>query len=77
MVMFLAGYWLDGVARRAPEPRATRWVGTYRTESVSSPELVSSNLDQALRLPCFRGIARRGFGWLAYGVLSVEGQDLK
>ena len=42
--------WLlaDGVARREPEQRATRWVGTYRTVSVSSPELVSSNLDQEI-----------------------------
>lgn len=44
--------WLlaDGVARREPEQRATRWVGTYRTVSVSSPELVSSNLDQEIKL---------------------------
>jgi hypothetical protein len=44
--------WLlaDGVARREPEQRATRWVGTYRTVSVSSPELVSSNLDQESRI---------------------------
>jgi len=44
--------WLlaDGVARREPEQRATRWVGTYRTVSVSSPELVSSNLDQGTTL---------------------------
>ena len=44
--------WLlaDGVARREPEQRATRWVGTYRTVSVSSPELVSSNLDQVFKL---------------------------
>jgi hypothetical protein len=44
--------WLlaDGVARREPEQRATRWVGTYRTVSVSSPELVSSNLDQGIKV---------------------------
>jgi hypothetical protein len=56
--------WLlaDGVARREPEQRATRWVGTYRTVSVSSPELVSSNLDQALTVAGLGGIARRGFG---------------
>ena len=49
--------WLlaDGVARREPEQRATRWVGTYRTVSVSSLELVSSNLDQVARLASLLG----------------------
>ena len=65
--------WLlaDGVARREPEQRATRWVGTYRTVSVSSLELVSSNLDQVARLASLLGDSKewiwggwRGGGWV-------------
>ena len=65
--------WLlaDGVARREPEQRATRWVGTYRTVSVSSLELVSSNLDQDYNLAGLAGDSKEGiwgessgrFGW--------------
>ena len=57
--------WLlaDGVARREPEQRATRWVGTYRTVSVSSLELVSSNLDQGFRV----------FYWQVLGKVLFQG----
>jgi hypothetical protein len=67
--------WLlaDGVARREPEQRATRWVGTYRTVSVSSPELVSSNLDQENRLLSPEGEAN----FLFSSLLLVEIADTK
>jgi hypothetical protein len=67
--------WLlaDGVARREPEQRATRWVGTYRTVSVSSPELVSSNLDQETKiLPL-----ERDANFLFSSLLLVEIADTK
>jgi hypothetical protein len=67
--------WLlaDGVARREPEQRATRWVGTYRTVSVSSPELVSSNLDQENKiLPL-----ERDANFLFSSLLLVEIADTK
>jgi hypothetical protein len=67
--------WLlaDGVARREPEQRATRWVGTYRTVSVSSPELVSSNLDQVIKiLPL-----ERDANFLFSSLLLVEIADTK
>ena len=67
--------WLlaDGVARREPEQRATRWVGTYRTVSVSSPELVSSNLDQEIRILPLEGDAN----FLFSSLLLVEIADTK
>ena len=67
--------WLlaDGVARREPEQRATRWVGTYRTVSVSSPELVSSNLDQGNRLLPLEGYAN----FLFSSLFLVEIADTK
>jgi hypothetical protein len=67
--------WLlaDGVARREPEQRATRWVGTYRTVSVSSPELVSSNLDQGNRILPLDGDAN----FLFSSLLLVEIADTK
>jgi len=67
--------WLlaDGVARREPEQRATRWVGTYRTVSVSSPELVSSNLDQGIMLLPIEGYAN----FLFSSLLLVEIADTK
>jgi hypothetical protein len=67
--------WLlaDGVARREPEQRATRWVGTYRTVSVSSPELVSSNLDQGNRILPLEGDAN----FLFSSLLLVEIADTK
>jgi len=67
--------WLlaDGVARREPEQRATRWVGTYRTVSVSSPELVSSNLYQESRLLTLEGDAN----FLFSSLLLVEIADTK
>jgi hypothetical protein len=67
--------WLlaDGVARREPEQRATRWVGTYRTVSVSSPELVSSNLDQEIKLPPIGSHAN----FLFSSLLLVEIADTK
>jgi len=67
--------WLlaDGVARREPEQRATRWVGTYRTVSVSSPELVSSNLDQETKLLPIEGHAN----FLFSSLLLVEIADTK
>jgi hypothetical protein len=67
--------WLlaDGVARREPEQRATRWVGTYRTVSVSSPELVSSNLDQEFMILPLEGDAN----FLFSSLLLVEIADTK
>jgi hypothetical protein len=67
--------WLlaDGVARREPEQRATRWVGTYRTVSVSSPELVSSNLDQEIMILPLEGDAN----FLFSSLLLVEIADRK
>lgn len=67
--------WLlaDGVARREPEQRATRWVGTYRTVSVSSPELVSSNLDQVIKLLPIESHAN----FLFSSLLVVEIADTK
>ena len=67
--------WLlaDGVARREPEQRATRWVGTYRTVSVSSPELVSSNLDQEKMILPLEGDAN----FLFSSLLLVEIADTK
>ena len=67
--------WLlaDGVARREPEQRATRWVGTYRTVTVSSPELVSSNLDQGSIVEAPVGNAN----FLFSSLLLVEITDTK
>ncbi len=67
--------WLlaDGVARREPEQRATRWVGTYRTVSVSSPELVSSNLDQGIKILPIESHAN----FLFSSLLVVEIADTK